>query len=143
MKYIVVEAVNEIFNGNHPSGFAVTDGDDDSEVWINRIGRPFNTKKEASDALEKYLEEVKELVPESELKEGWCLDYDCDDWSLSVYREVEYYEGCPEVEDSEWVIKCEIIAIPDDDEPVNKNDFCLLDLEKYWWGDGVLPTGGM
>ncbi len=139
MKYAVVEALNYAFAGDHPSGLEITDGDGDEQVFLSCVGKMYNNRKDACKAIDKYLDNLKKAIEESEeLKDGWLLEYDCDTWCLCVeqYEELTDDEDGEEYDDepldSEWLIKCEVIEIPETDEEIEKPQ-SLLDFVKYWW----------
>ena len=140
MKYAVIEVENDtLVYDHHPSGLALTDGDSDVIIQINRIG-VFDSKEKAWHKITEYLDTLETLINENAgLKPGWKVQRDCDDYELALFK----LELCEDGEGNTfydlidyggWVVKLGVVPIPDKGEkPPEKYGACLLDFAKEWW----------
>ncbi len=137
MKYAVIEAVNTSLL-DHPSGISTNDGDDDQLVWISCVGKPYESKKEAKKALEDYLAKIIELIEGGNvLNPGWEVGYDCDSYEICVEKvervyDDEGYSDVVDISDHEWVVKCDVVELPENDQEI-KHYQCFYDFASEWW----------
>lgn len=139
MKYAVIEVENDTLIGSHPSGLMLTDGDSDVIIQVNRIG-VFDSKEKARHKITEYLDTLETLINENAgLKPGWKVQRDCDDDELALFK-FELYEDDEGntfndlIEYGGWVVKLQVVPIPDKGEkPPERYGACLLDFAQEWW----------